>query len=63
MVVEALQSFQFFRQVWLLGNNGALSKFNYWILYCLTGIIKLQNNWSVKPNFILTTRATLIVYR
>ena len=26
---------------WFLGNNGALSKFKYWILHYLSSIIKL----------------------
>ena len=44
-VVGAHQSSQFFRQItWFLGNTRALSKFNYWILYHLISIIKLQNN-------------------
>ena len=30
------------------------------ILHYFISVIKLQNNYSVKPNFILTTRATLI---
>ena len=59
-VVEARQSFQFFRQIIsFLVIKRALLKFKYWILHRLISIIKLQNNYSVKPNFILTTRATL----
>ena len=62
MVVGARQSFQFFRQItWFLGNNRALSKFRYRILYNLIRITKLLKNHSVKANFKLTTRATLIV--
>ena len=50
MVAGARQRFQFFRQItWFLGNNGALSKFRYWILH----------NQFAKANFELTTRATL----
>ena len=42
VVVGARQSFQFFRHiVWFLGNNIALSKFRYWILYNLISITKL----------------------
>ena len=59
MVVTARQRFPFFREItWFLGNKLALSKFKYWILHPLISIIKLQNNQSLKPNFILTTRAT-----
>ena len=58
--VGVRQGFQFFRQIiWFLGNARALSKFQYWILHHLISIIKLQNNWSVKPNFMLTMQATL----
>ena len=40
--VGARQSFQFFRQIaWFLGNNRALSKFRYRILYNLISITKL----------------------
>ena len=60
MVVEASQNFQFFRQIpWLLGNNRALSKYRYHIMYNLISITKLQKNHSIKANFKLTTRATL----
>ena len=39
MVVAARQRFQFFRQItWYLGNNRALSKFRYQILYNLISI-------------------------
>ena len=42
VVVGARQSFQFFRQIaWFLGNNRALSKFRYRILYNLISITKL----------------------
>ena len=42
MVVRARQNFQFFRQItWFLGNNRALSKFRYRILYNLISITKL----------------------
>ena len=55
VVVGTRQSFQFFRQItWFLGNSRALPKLD-WILYYLISIIRLQNNLSVKPNFILTT--------
>ena len=41
MVVEARQSFQFFRQkAWFLENNGALATFLYEILHYLISIIK-----------------------
>ena len=41
MVVEARQSFQFFRQkAWFLENNGALPTFLYEILHYLISIIK-----------------------
>ena len=60
VVVGARQSFQFFRQIaWFLGNNRALSKFRYRILYNLISITKLQKNHSIKADFNLTTRATL----
>ena len=59
MVVTARHRFQFFREItWFLGNKSVLSKFKHWILHLLISIIKLQNNQSLKPNFILTTRAT-----
>ena len=52
-VVGARQSFQFFRQItWFLGNTRTSPKLNYWILHHLFSIIKLQNNYSVKPNFM-----------
>ena len=42
MVAEARQSFQFFRQItWFLGNNRAMSKFRYRILYNLISTTKL----------------------
>ena len=42
MVVEARQSFQFFKQMtWFLRNNGALSKYRSWILHNYFNIIKL----------------------
>ena len=42
VVVGALQSFQFFRQIaWFLGNSRALSKFRYRSLYNLISITKL----------------------
>ena len=60
MVFGARQSLQFFRQMTcFLGNNRTLSKFKYCILHYLISIIKLKNNYPVKPNFVLTTRATL----
>ena len=56
-VVGTCESFQFFRQItWFLENKRAFPKFKYWILHHLISIINLQNNWSVKPNFVLTTR-------
>ena len=59
-VVRARQSFIFFRQnTWFLENNGALSRFLYGILHNLISIIKLLKISFLKPNFILTTRATL----
>ena len=43
-VVEARQSFQFFRQITrFLRNTTFLSEFKYWILHRLISIIKLQN--------------------
>ena len=40
VAVGARQNFQFFRQIaWFLGNNRALSKFRYQILYNLISII------------------------
>ena len=60
MVFGARQSFQLFREItWFLGNKRALFKLKYWILH--HSIIKLQNYLSVKPNFILATRATLML--
>ena len=60
MAVGVRQGFHFFRQIiWFLGNARALSKFQYWILHHLISIIKLQNNWFIKPNFMLTTQANL----
>ena len=45
LVAGARQHFQLFRQItWFLGNNRALSKFNYWVLHYLISIIKLQNS-------------------
>ena len=52
---------QFFMEITqLLGNKRVLSKFKNQILHHLISIIKLQNKYSVKPNFILTTQATSI---
>ena len=63
MVVGTRQSFQFFRQnTCFLENNRALSKFLYWILHYLGSTTKLYKNQSIKPNFILTTLATLSNY-
>ena len=63
VVVRACQNSQFFRQItWFLRNKKikkALSKFKHWILHDLISIIKLQNNYSVKRNFKLTTWGTL----
>ena len=61
MVVEACQSFQFFRQIiWFLENSRALSKFSYRIWHNLISITKLlKKNHSVKANFKLTMQATL----
>ena len=44
------------------GHKRALSKFKYWILHHIISIIKLQNTQSAKPNFTLTTQATLSQY-
>ena len=42
MVVEARQSFQFFRQItWFLGNNRTLSKCRYRIFLSFISIIQL----------------------
>ena len=55
MVVEARQSFQFFRQIiWVLKNNQAFCKVLYGILNYLISIIKSFKNQSIKPNFTLT---------
>ena len=60
MVVEARQSFQFFRQIiWVLKNNQAFCKVLYGILNYLISIIKSFKNQSIKPNFTLTKWATL----
>ena len=54
VVVEANQSFQFFRQnTWFLENNGALSKFLYGKFHHLIDITKLQNKKSVLKTQIL----------
>ena len=59
MVVEACQSFQFFRQTtWFLRNNRTLSKFRYRILHNKK-ILHYKKNQFVKASFELTTRATL----
>ena len=64
MVVGARQSLYFFKEItWFLRNKRALSKSKYWILHHLISIIKLQNNQPEKPNFILTTRATLNILK
>ena len=61
MVLRACQSFQFSRQItWFLRNNRAFSEFKQWILHYLISVIKLQNNQSVKCNFILTALAILM---
>ena len=61
MAVGTRQNFQFFRQItWFLGNNRALLKFRYWILYNLISITKLLKNYSVKASFTSITRATLM---
>ena len=60
VVVGARRSFQFLRQIaWFLGNNRALSKLSYQILYNLISTTKLWKDHSIKDNFNLTTRATL----
>ena len=48
---------------WFLENNRALSKFLYGILHYLISAIKLQQNQSIKNNFISTTLATLRQFR
>ena len=59
VVVGARKSFQFFRQkAWFLENNRALSKDSYRILYDVINITKKKH--SIKANFNLTTRATLM---
>ena len=53
LVVEARQSFHFFRQItWLVENNIAWSKFRYRILHYLIAVIKLWKNQSTKAKFI-----------
>ena len=42
MVVRALETFQFFRQLtWFLENNKALPKFRYRILHYLISMIRI----------------------
>ena len=61
MVVRDRQSFQFFKQnTWFLEDNRALSKFLHGILHYQLVLPNYKKNHSIKPNFILTTRATLI---
>ena len=60
MVVGARQSVQLFRQnIWLLESNRALSKFLYGVSHYIISIVKLEQDQFIKPQFILTTRATL----
>ena len=60
MVAGAHQSFQFFgHDNWLLKNNRALPKFWYGILHYLLVLPNHKESQSIKPNFILTMRATL----
>ena len=40
---------------WFIKNNRALSKFWYGFLHYLISIIKIYENQSIKPSFILTT--------
>ena len=61
MVVGARQKFQFFRQkTWFLESNRALSEFLYGVSHYLATIIISLQNQSIRNNFILTKRATLI---
>ena len=61
MVVGARQSFQFFRQnTWFLENDRVLPKFLYGILHYLI-LPNYKKNQSIKANFILATRATLMI--
>ena len=60
MAVGARQSFQFFRQnACFLENNRVLFEFFHRILHYLIIITILKKNQSIKPNFAITTRATL----
>ena len=60
LVVEARQSFHFFRQItWLVENNIAWSKFRYRILHYLIAVIKLWKNQSTKAKFISIMWAVL----
>ena len=55
IVVEARQSFQFFRQLtWFFRNNRALPKFRYHIFHYLVSIIRFKKNQSIKANCIST---------
>ena len=57
MVVGTRQSVQFSRQIArFVGNNRALSKLMYRILYNLISITKLLKDHSIKANFNLITR-------
>ena len=52
MVVGARQSFQILRQItWFLGNNRALSKFRYRILYNLISIYQVTKKALRKSQF------------
>ena len=62
MVVGTRQNFQFFRQItWFLGNNRALPKFRYWILYNLISITKLLKKLLCKSLFYINRTSHLNV--
>ena len=58
----SLSKFSIFQTqiTWFLRNNRALSKFRYRVLNNLISLIKLLKNQSVKANFKITKRDTLI---
>ena len=60
MVIKDRQNFK--QNTWFLESNRVLPKSLYGILHCLISITKLQKSQSIKPNFILITRATLSEY-
>ena len=63
MVVGALQSFQFFRQIaWFLRINRVLSKFRYRILHYGISIIKLLKK-SVRESQFCINHASHLIWK